>query len=730
MRSLLLENSKTLLRSIGESRKATFLHTYEEEEKGPTSIVKKKTTETHGLSNLLFCEPEIELEIPLISKSSKDNLEFNRLDFEQQINTPKHTVSLNLNLGKLLSKYFNPHQIKGIFIPIVSVGASRSGKSTFWNIIMKSIVHDTYLDPSKSFFKSQRGINPVTDGIHGCVIRYSEMNDQARKRLDKIFGAENCQEKHIILLDCEGTDVGNQEECNKIYTAALAISQKGVLTISTLKRVYQPLIQCFFDNYETHVDLLEKNQSNQLHVNVVVKDQDESDLSNEFEKQEVKRKDHFRFLQRADEFLKIAKPMVYLLTEAEKTHREAFDKGDFGFKAPYTEDVVECFWQQITHNKDVFLNSNINTLNDFKEHLVRVTEIVNGRFKASKGRIIRIIEKYNQAFREEAVSLLLNVKPEKELIYSTYALINLSLIKFKRELKEELANMGESNRNINLIVNIFSTDCRRILDEMFEEPQLLKFIQYEYLAKMLEQQSLWKIDTEVLQALSSMPKTITDEDLQILGQKYPVIAAYEEVDAETRKDIKSKLEPLALKYPELPMKNLTDKLEGKRANAMFDVLKFLVKKHILYLFCIVKGEYSKKQTENWFGFSLTALGLATAGSGVLIEVILQKALVWAVGGMLTGISGWIAGNLVGRDIELDLQIEQKIMEELKHVFKDEIERKDNLILLADDSRFLRHIEGLSKKTIKVYLPNLIMATVPKNKYDKQKNLELISQYGV
>ena len=617
-------------------------------------------------------------------------------------------IRLHLDYGKLSAVCPNAAKLKGIFIPIISVGGARCGKSTSLNIIIRHLAKPELLDPSKSYFKAQRGTDPVTDGIHACLIRYCDMKFEAQQKFDLLFGPENKQEKHVVLLDCEGTDVGNIDECNKLYTAALAIASKGVFMISTLIRIYQPLIKTFFDNYETHKELLEKNEKATINMSIFVKDQEDSDLDFDEKKQEEKRKKHFKNLARADEFLQVVKPLVYCLSEIDLSHRKALDKGDFGIKSPYVDDVIGCFWNNMICFKNVFVNSDLKSLRTLEDYLATVTQIINGKFKNSKDYIISLIDEWGANFKMDIQSLMKEQQPGKDLIPPTIQKIQETLNSSKTMLENRLVNMKESKRSIKISLEIFTAFCKRILEGLFMSPRMIKFMQYEYLTKMFEKQSIWKISSEALEALQTYKRDLDEEELKELGKNYPIITAFEEADAEVRKMMKVELDSLVSKHPDIPLDALKNILDRQGAGAPFDLLKYNVKKHVLYLFCLVKAEYTSKQRENWFGFGLTVAGLATAGTGAIVEIVLRRALMWAAGGMLTGLGGWIVGKVAGRDIDLDISIEEKRLEHLRETFKKEIQRKESMVMLSDDGRFLKHIEALIHKTNEVYLPEMCL----------------------
>ena len=607
--------------------------------------------------------------------------------------------------------------LEGIFIPIVAVGEARCGKSTSLNIIIQHLVKPELLTPKESYFAVRKGKEPVTDGIHGCLIRYSDMKTDAQEMLNQIFGPENTQEKHVVLFDCEGTGVGDTAEINKLYTAALLISLKGVFMASTSKRIYKEFINTFFTNYDTLRTHLVRDENPGLNISVLIKDQvdEERDLSNDEKNQEKKRKDNFEKIEKGTVFLEDIKPMVYCLSDADRKERAAFDSGNYSDdNSPLVIDVIKCFWNSIQHFQNAFVTSNTTKWFSLKGHLEHTIEVLNGGFKNGVSVIKERILDHGISFKKEISTLLENIKPAEGQVTDTLLKIDEFFVKHKESLLKTLENLNENTERIQNCENIFNDCGQRILKELFDDYKMLRFMHYDYLVKMLNQSSIWKLTSKSIhEELRQYRRSLESDQVQKLRETCSFIDAIEKADQDVRKGIANELENFPNSHSVIPVKTLTKILnrQGSRnSGAQFDVLKFNIMKHILYLFILVISCYENHKNKNIVGLGLTTVGIATGGVGFAIgevlKVILKRVMITLAGEVVAAITGAAIGDCMGNDNHFNFKIEKNRLKELKEVFKEEIKSKEIWILSSDDDRFGMHIQGLIKKTKEEYLKKL------------------------
>ena len=548
--------------------------------------------------------------------------------------------------------------LEGIFIPIVAVGEARCGKSTSLNIIIQHLVKPELLTPKESYFTVRKGKEPVTDGIHGCLIRYSDMKTDAQEMLNQIFGPENTQEKHVVLFDCEGTGVGDKAEINKLYTAGLLISLKGVFMASTSKRIYESFVDTFLINYETHKALLEPNQKPNINMSILVKDQseEEKDLSNDEIKQDAKRRVSLGNLTNSDRFLTVVKPMICYLSETDRSERAAFDEGNYDEDAsPLVCEVIKCFWNIIRHFQKVFTTSGISSASTLSNHLTQVIKVINGEFRNQIPKISSEIYISVTNFSTEVSHVLPSVQPGLQRVSDTLHKICSAFMNHKIELHKTLVKLGENLQRIQACMTVYDHCCQKNLKSIFVDYRMIRFMHYEYLSKMLNKHSIWQVSSKSIGSLKHYHRGLTEAEMKKLREECSLIAELEKADKETRKEIEYELSSFPIKPNTLPLevlKEILNRRGSRGSGAQFEVLKFNVIKHVVYLYILVVTGYTIRP---------------------------------------------------GRTSYSHFQIEVKRLRHLKATFKNEIRQKEFLGLHSDDERFAKHIQGLVQKTLKSYL---------------------------
>ena len=111
-----------------------------------------------------------------------------------------NAFELNLDVLKEISQMERPIRV------ITAVENARVGKSTFLNVFSSIISREGKSNAIKEVFKSGASLDPVTRGVWAHIIRHPDKNGS------------------ILLLDVEGTDLGNDSVTDRLsmFTAMLS----------------------------------------------------------------------------------------------------------------------------------------------------------------------------------------------------------------------------------------------------------------------------------------------------------------------------------------------------------------------------------------------------------------------------------------------------------------------------------------------------------------------------
>ena len=111
-----------------------------------------------------------------------------------------NAFELNLDVLKEISQMERPIRV------IAAVENARVGKSTFLNVFSSIISREGKSNAIKEVFKSGASLDPVTRGVWAHIIRHPDKNGS------------------ILLLDVEGTDLGNDSVTDRLsmFTAMLS----------------------------------------------------------------------------------------------------------------------------------------------------------------------------------------------------------------------------------------------------------------------------------------------------------------------------------------------------------------------------------------------------------------------------------------------------------------------------------------------------------------------------
>ena len=111
-----------------------------------------------------------------------------------------NAFELNPDVLKEISQMEPPIRV------IAAVGNARVGKSTFLNVFSSIISREGKSNAIKEVFKSGASLDPVTRGVWAHIIRHPDKNGS------------------ILLLDVEGTDLGNDSVTDRLsmFTAMLS----------------------------------------------------------------------------------------------------------------------------------------------------------------------------------------------------------------------------------------------------------------------------------------------------------------------------------------------------------------------------------------------------------------------------------------------------------------------------------------------------------------------------
>ena len=111
-----------------------------------------------------------------------------------------NAFELNSDVLKEISQMEPPIRV------IAAVGNARVGKSTFLNVFSSIISREGKSNAIKEVFKSGASLDPVTRGVWAHIIRHPDKNGS------------------ILLLDVEGTDLGNDSVTDRLsmFTAMLS----------------------------------------------------------------------------------------------------------------------------------------------------------------------------------------------------------------------------------------------------------------------------------------------------------------------------------------------------------------------------------------------------------------------------------------------------------------------------------------------------------------------------
>ena len=111
-----------------------------------------------------------------------------------------NAFELNLDVLKETSQMERPIRV------IAAVGNARVGKSTFLNVFSSIISREGKSNAIKEVFKSGASLDPVTRAVWAHIIRHPDKNGS------------------ILLLDVEGTDLGNDSVTDRLsmFTAMLS----------------------------------------------------------------------------------------------------------------------------------------------------------------------------------------------------------------------------------------------------------------------------------------------------------------------------------------------------------------------------------------------------------------------------------------------------------------------------------------------------------------------------
>lgn len=179
------------------------------------------------------------------------------------------------------------------------------------------------------------------------------MKPEVQQRLRTIFGTTD-KEIHIILFDCQGTEVEDEAEDVKVLTVARALATPGALLLSENKQVNPKTIKNFLKSSER----LTSNQQGKINTSIIIKGLfDNTNLKTDEESQGSKWEESFGHFENRNEIKSLREVtdlLIFYLDAIDRKEIKAFSEFQLPNidDIPHTKDVSDLFWCVVEKYKD------------------------------------------------------------------------------------------------------------------------------------------------------------------------------------------------------------------------------------------------------------------------------------------------------------------------------------------------------------------------------------------